>query len=350
MQKVLRLRSLGTFRAAVTAEGEDADDTYGVTNMVYGPEDFASHSSHALIDLAWGVLDCTLEACHFVIDQAFHASIRPLITSSNRLVEIALFATGSRVVGHTSASGNTWFKRLASQAYGQTLKKFRLSLRHTTRYTPEVTSKLLITACALHYHDLFDIAQPDPSITHLDAMLAICKAAGPRVFQDPTCQWLLRTYGPKFHTISVFRRKPCFLAEQYWKTTPYELTSKTKYDQTYENVYPIGSLLHQSDKFLVGNPNQNPAPDHGLTLVRKRKGDTFRVMLTELMQFDLSLLARTVKKIANIMHHFQTVLEGLLTDRSTVMYNERYYAQDQLERWTNGRHATITLTVSELSN
>jgi len=229
--------------------------------------DITPHSKKAPIDISFQSLRAVLEDFEkTVTGWPWSATIS--LSRGDRLVEIAVLAAGSAVLG--SWRNDKQLICLSRMAYQNILQQSRRRLdRGGWGGTPQgplmntveiALAGVEIMESTVQYRTIADwhaseaecTADESPKwLSHYRTCLLTFQLAGPAAYQTSVGLHILRAMKPKILFISMFDRKKLFLDDHKWRTIPYQIYSKNVEDELWHLVERVPGLLERTDSVML---------------------------------------------------------------------------------------------------
>ncbi|KAM7196032.1 hypothetical protein V8F20_007226 [Naviculisporaceae sp. PSN 640] len=121
---------------------------------------------------------------------------------------------------------------------------------------PTTTDSILMFLYEHNNSTVFNNQAPwrDPTIQNDNV-----RRLGPGAFRTfPNHHFFVRVFRHNAICTALLNRTPTFLESPEWKTTPWELHPKTLYDQLFDIIVLLPSVLHRADRILLAEPTQHP--------------------------------------------------------------------------------------------
>jgi hypothetical protein len=267
--KPLRLNNTSASVLAETVPAtEDDMPTQALVHYLSTPgRDINSHSKKAPIDITFQSLRAVLEDFEkTVTGWPWSATIS--LSRGDRLVEIAVLAAGSAVLG--SSRNDKQLICLSRMAYQNILQQLRRRLDRggwggtplgPLMNTVEIAlAGVEIMESTVQYRLIADgqaseaeyTADGSPKwLSHYRTCLLTFQLAGPAAYQTSVGLHILRAMKPKILFISMFDRKKLFLDDHKWRTVPYQIYSKNVEDELWHLVERVPGLLERADSVML---------------------------------------------------------------------------------------------------
>jgi len=254
-------RGLDNTSASVLAEttGATEDDvpTQALVHYLSTPaRDMTPHSKKAPIDITFQSLRAVLEDFEkTVTGWPWSATIS--LSRGDRLVEIAVLAAGSAVLGRSR--NDKELICLSRMAYQNILQQLRRRLDRGWGGTPlgPLMNTVEIALAGVEVMEssvrlrLTDGEGPPSGdskwLSHYRTCLLTFQLAGPAAYQTSVGLHILRAMKSKILFISMFDRKKLFLDDHKWRTVPYKIYPRNTEDELWHLVERVPGLLERAD-------------------------------------------------------------------------------------------------------
>ena len=254
-------RSLDNTSASVLAEttGATEDDvpTQALVRYLSTPaRDMTPHSKKAPIDITFQSLRAVLEDFEKTIT-GWPWSATISLSRGDRLVEIAVLAAGSAVLGRSR--NDKELICLSRMAYQNILQQLRRRLDRGWGGTPlgPLMNTVEIALAGVEVMEssvrlrLTDGEGPPSGdskwLSHYRTCLLTFQLAGPAAYQTSVGLHILRAMKSKILFISMFDRKKLFLDDHKWRTVPYKIYPRNTEDELWHLVERVPGLLERAD-------------------------------------------------------------------------------------------------------
>jgi len=251
--------------ASVLAETTNttADDmpTQALVHYLSTPaRDMTPHSKKAPIDITFQSLRAVLEDFEKTIT-GWPWSATISLSRGDRLVEIAVLAAGSAVLGRSR--NDKELIHLSRMAYQNILQQLRRRLDRGWGGTPlgPLMNTVEIALAGVEVMEssvrlrLTDGEGPpsDESkwLSHYRTCLLTFQLAGPAAYQTSVGLHILRAMKSKILFISMFDRKKLFLDDHKWRTVPYKFYPRNTEDELWHLVERVPGLLERADSVML---------------------------------------------------------------------------------------------------
>jgi len=267
--KPLRLNSTSARVLAETTSVTDDDmPTQALVHYLSTPaRDITPHSKKAPIDISFQSLRAVLEDFEkTVTGWPWSATIS--LSRGDRLVEIAVLAAGSAVLG--SSRNDKQLICLSRMAYQNILQQLRRRLDRggwggtplgPLMNTVEIAlAGVEVMESTVQYRTIADghaseaecTADGNPKwLSHYRTCLLTFQLAGPAAYQTSVGLHILRAMKPKILFISMFDRKKLFLDDHKWRIVPYQIYSQNVEDELWHLVERVPGLLERADSVML---------------------------------------------------------------------------------------------------